>query len=126
MPKDVRPLPDAAKTLSLSEAAELFEPRRARKAVENLVERGVLPVAYDETGGRRRIVTTREWMQEYLRRSPRPGRIKSQPAEPAPTSSRGGRNARSQVSNHWEQIARELALENLELRARVAELENQP
>ena len=106
-----RPLPPEGERISIREAAEIMG--RSRKAVEQLIQRGVLPVARQHLpSGKNRVWTTQEWINEFEATSPR--RVTRRPPQ-AP--------AEPEHEAAMERVLEELMQENIRLRVELAELQ---
>lgn len=117
MPDDAPERPPRAEWISLAKAAEMFDPPRSRKALDQLHRRGVLE-AWEEDG---RLYTTVDAVRAYAFNSPRPSRLKQdEPLRQAMSLEPGvGRAVALQALVH------ELSAENAALRLRVIELEQE-
>jgi hypothetical protein len=77
------PLPPPEERLTLAEAAQLFDPPKTKKALEQLTQRGGLDIAREKTqeGTTSRVVTTRAWLEEYVARSGGRARLREEREE---------------------------------------------
>lgn len=115
MSEDAPERPPRDEWISLQKAAQLFDPPKSRKAMDQLFRRGVL-TAWEEGG---RLYTTEALVREYAFNSPRASRLIDQ-ATGTPIEYRS--ESKEQA---LEKLVSDLSAENTALRLRIIELEHE-
>jgi hypothetical protein len=101
--------PPSDEWISLAQAAQMFDPPRSRKALDQLHRRGVLRV-WNEGG---RLYTSEQSLRQYVASSPRKTRLRE------PREAEGLSRIEA-----LETLVAELSAENAALRIRLIELEH--